>query len=108
MKKIQVLLLPFTAAAALMLSGCAPHYYPPPPPPGGPPPLVQMADQNGFESGLRDGARDVNQGTGYHPQADRKFHEAPGYDPTFGPRPVYVRNFRAAYLRGYDKAFYRR
>jgi hypothetical protein len=111
MKRFLVL-LPVSALAALMFTGCAqPAYYPPPPPPPvavAPPPIVQMADANGFHAGMEDGLRDLNRGFGYRPQGDRRFHDAPGWDPNFGPRRVYVDNFRRAYLRGYDKAFYRR
>lgn len=112
MKRLK-LLLPIAATAAVLLAGCAqqPVYYapgPPPPPVQGPPPLIQLADQNGFRSGFDDGLRDLNQGLGYAPQRDRRFRAAPGYDPNLGPRGPYVEHFRNAYLRGYDKAFYRR
>jgi ribosome modulation factor len=72
------------------------------------PPLVERAQQIGFRSGLDDGSRDSYQGYGYHPKHDRKFHNTPGYDPALGPYGPYRDAFRNAYLRGYDKGFYRR
>jgi hypothetical protein len=111
MKRLK-LLLPVLASTAVLLAGCHPAYYGPPPPPPPPgyavAPLIQSADENGFRAGMEDGTRDLNYGRGYRPQADRKFHNAPGYDPALGPRGPYVEHFRGAYLRGYDKAFYRR
>ncbi len=94
------------AAACLFPAGCATHIYGPPPPPYvGPSPLVQEADRHGFRAGAEDGARDAAYGTGYHPRRDRKYADTPGYDPAFGPFPVYRDYFRTAYLRGYDSAF---
>ena len=114
MKRLTVL-IPLLASTAVLLAGCShPVYYAPPPPPPPPPgyaaapPLIQAAEQNGFRAGLDDGARDISYGRGYRPQADRKFKAAPGYDPAFGPRRPYVDAFRNAYLRGYEKGFYRR
>jgi hypothetical protein len=106
-------LLPGVAAATIFLGGCShpqPYYPPPPPPPSGVAvlPLVSMAEQNGFRAGVDDGSRDAYRGSGYAPRRDRRFRNAPGYDPNFGPRGPYVQYFRAAYLRGYDKGYYRR
>jgi hypothetical protein len=98
------------SAAALFMAGCAPHYYapPPPPPPNAVPALIQRADYEGFRTGRDDGARDAYNGTGYHPQHDRKVHDTPGYDPALGPYGPYRDSFRRAYLRGYDQGFHRR
>jgi hypothetical protein len=110
--KVLKLLFPTLATASFLLAGCAhPVYYAPPPPPGAyvePAPLIQLADRNGFRAGQEDGARDAYSGRGYHPQADRPFRNAPGYDPALGPHAPYVEHFRGAYLRGYDRGFYRR
>lgn len=38
----------------------------------------------------------------------RAYHDAPGFDPNLGPFEAYANTFRNAYLRGYDKGFYRR
>ncbi|MEO6806230.1 MAG: hypothetical protein ABI286_09590 [Edaphobacter sp.] len=102
---------PLVSAASLLLAGCAPHpYYAAPPPAAyaGTPPLIVRADHEGFRSGSEDGARDAYNGFGHHPQRDRKFHDAPGYDPALGPFGPYRNAFRQAYLRGYNQAFYRR
>lgn len=107
MKLIRIL-VPTGLAAALLLTGCAqPRYYGPPPPPayGGPSMLVQRAEHEGFQAGAEDGARDLNHGFGYHPRRDRRFHNAPGYDPALGPFGPYRDAFRGAYLRGYDIGF---
>ncbi|MBS1799453.1 MAG: hypothetical protein JSS95_06460 [Acidobacteria bacterium] len=72
------------------------------------PPLVQQAESNGFRIGMDDGARDAYNGFGYRANHDRAFHETPGYDPRFGPFGAYQSYFRNAYLRGYDRGFYRR
>ena len=107
------LALTFAGTSAILLStGCASHrYYAPPPPPppayAQRPPLIQLADQNGFRTGESNGARDAYEGRGYRPQADRAFHETPGYDPNLGPFQPYRRAFRDAYVRGYDNGFHR-
>jgi len=95
------------AAACLVPTGCATHVYgpPPPPPPYAASALIQEADNRGFREGADDDARDTLNGSGYHPRRDRKFSEAPGYDPALGPFPPYRDAFRAAYLRGYSDGF---
>jgi ribosome modulation factor len=111
--KLSHLALPL-ALACLFTAGCASHTYygppPPPPPPGynGVPPLIERAQHEGFRAGSEDGARDAYNGFGYHPQRDRKFHNAPGYDPALGPFGPYRDAFRRAYLQGYDTGFHRR
>lgn len=100
--------LPAVLFATLLVTGCASHYYAPPPPGYGAPPLVERADREGFRMGSEDGARDAYNGRGYHPKADRRFRDTPGYDPAMGPYPVYRDNFRNAYLRGYNNSFNRR
>jgi hypothetical protein len=99
-------LLPF-AAACLLITGCAAHVYAPPPPspPYGANPLLVEADHRGTRAGFDDGARDAANATGYHPRADRKYAETPGYDSALGPYPPYRDAFRNAYLRGYYNAF---
>jgi hypothetical protein len=54
------------------------------------------------------GVRDAYGGFGYQPRRGRAFHDAPGYDPALGPYGPYRDAFRSAYLRGYDRGFYRR
>jgi hypothetical protein len=105
--------LPLVIAVCLFTAGCAPHPYyyapgPPPPPYNSAPPLIARADHEGFRAGSEDGARDVYNGFGHHPERDRKFRDAPGYDPALGPFGPYRDAFRHAYVRGYDQAFYRR
>ena len=100
--------------AVLFTAGCAshPYYYasapPPPPPYSSPSPLIEHAQREGFRVGVDDGARDLYNGFGYHPKHDRNFRDTPGYDPALGPFGAYRDTFRNAYLRGYDKGFYRR
>lgn len=102
------LVLPLIAAACLLATGCATHRYAGPPPPyGGAPALIQSAEQQGFRAGADDGARDAYHRLGYHPKRDRKFHDTPGYNPSFGPYGPYRNHFRNAYLRGYDQGFHR-
>jgi hypothetical protein len=110
--KLSYFALPVAAAACLFTAGCASHhtaYYAPPPPPGynSVPPLIARADHEGFRAGTEDGARDLYNGFGYHPQHDRKFHGTPGYDSALGPYEPYRDEFRRAYLRGYDQGFRR-
>ena len=102
------------AASFAMLSGfgCANRYAsaPPPPPPSGPvynqvPPNIQLADQNGFRDGERDGARDAYEGRPYRARSTRAYFDTPGFDGNLGPFPPYQNSFRLAYLRGYDKGF---
>jgi hypothetical protein len=113
MKQLQTVSF-LLSAAMLFTTGCTQqraYYAPaplPPPSPGSVPPLVEQAEHNGFRTGVDDGARDAYNGFGYHPKHDRNFHETPGYDPRFGPFGPYQNYFRGAYLRGYDKGFYRR
>jgi hypothetical protein len=102
------------ALGAVMMTGCShPDYYPPPPPPAPlvysnqVPPLVQIADRNGFQAGYNDGSRDAYYHAAHRPRRQRAFKDAPGYDPQLGPFPPYVDAFRAAYLRGYDKGYFR-
>ena len=94
----------------VLLAGCAQRTYYAPPPSfvQTAPPLVQQAESNGFRFGMDDGARDAYNGFGYRAKHDRAFHETPGYDPRFGPFDAYRNYFRSAYLRGYDRGFYRR
>jgi hypothetical protein len=108
--KLSCFALPFAAATCLMVAGCAPHpYYASAPPPAySAPPLIERAEHQGFRAGSDDGARDAYNGFGHHPQHDRNFHNAPGYDPALGPFGPYRDAFRRAYLRGYDQTFYRR
>ncbi len=100
------------SAAIVAMTGCAQrtYYAPPPPPPPQQfvPPLTQEAERNGFRMGLDAGSRDAYSGLGYRPKRDRAFHDTPGYDPRLGPFGPYQSYFRGAYLRGYDKGFYRR
>ena len=81
--------LPAALFATLLVTGCAAHNYNyavPPPPPGYPvPALIERADNEGFRMGSSDGSRDAYNGRGYRPKSDRKFKEAPGYDPALGP-----------------------
>lgn len=100
-------------AAILTTAGCSQRrYYAPPPPPPPPvqvvPPLVQEAEHNGFRMGMDAGSRDGYNGSGYHPKRDGAFRSTPGYDPRLGPVGPYQNAFRNAFLRGYDKGFYRR
>jgi hypothetical protein len=103
-------LLPLVAAGCLLTAGCAPRVYgpPPPPPPYGGNALLVEADRRGTRAGFDDGARDLANGSGYHPRRDRKYADTPGYDPALGPFPPYRDTFRSAYLRGYYNGFYRR
>ncbi len=108
--KLSRLLLPLVAAT-LFITGCAHPYYPPPPqsaPGYSVPPLVARAQREGFRSGNEDGALDAYDHRGYHPRRDRKYHDAPGYDPALGAFPPYRDAFRNAYLSGYDQGFYHR
>lgn len=106
--------LPLLAAATLFTAGCASRTYyapgPPPPPVAyyNAPPLTERAEHEGFRIGSELGARDSYNGYGYRPKHDRAFHDTPGYDPAMGPYGPYRDAFRSAYLRGYDKGFYRR
>jgi hypothetical protein len=112
MKPFRLAALPLLAAATLFSAGCAQHpYYAVAPPPAAyqsVPPLIERADHEGFRAGSEDGARDLYNGFGHHPQHDRKFHDTPGYDPALGPYGPYRDAFRRSYLRGYDQSFYRR
>jgi hypothetical protein len=108
--KLSRIALLLVAATCFSTVGCAPHPYyppPPPPPPGSAPPLIVRAEHEGFRAGSEDGARDRVNGFGYHPRHDRRFHDAPGYDPAMGPFGPYRDAFRNAYLRGYDQGFRR-
>jgi hypothetical protein len=94
-------------AACLIMAGCAPHPYYAPPAPTSAPPLIVRADHEGFRAGAEDGARDRVNGFGYHPRHDRRYRDAPGYDPAMGPFGPYRDAFRNAYLRGYEQGFRR-
>ena len=103
------LLLPLASVVLFAGLGCAHHYPPPPPPPvAQAPPLVQVADRNGFELGRTDGGRDSANGLPFSARRTRAYRDTPGYDPQLGPYPVYRDTFRNAYLRGYDRGYYRR
>jgi hypothetical protein len=110
MKQLLLPVLIFFSPIFFLVSGCAehPYYAPAPPQFQSAPPLVEEAEHNGFRMGVDNGARDAYNGFGYHPKHDRSFHDTPGYDPRFGPYSAYQSYFRGAYLRGYDKGFYRR
>jgi hypothetical protein len=107
--KRSIAALSLVTAACLLTTGCAPHPYypPPPPPPASAPPLIVRADHEGFRAGSEDGARDRVNGFGYHPRRDRRYNNAPGYDPALGPFGPYRDAFRNAYLRGYEQGFRR-
>lgn len=108
----RAILVAASSLALLVSVGCAHNYPPPPPPPPPPvaqvPPIVQLADRNGFETGRADGARDADSVLPFHARRTRAYHDTPGYDPQLGPFGVYQNAFRNAYLRGYDRGFYRR
>lgn len=111
--KLASFALPPTVLAALLLAGCSsqPRYYappPPPPPPYAAPPLIERAHAEGFRWGTQMGARDLSNGYGHHPRADRAFHDTPGYDPAMGPYQPYRDAFRQAYVDGYERAYNRR
>jgi len=110
--KLSLFALPLVTAACLFTAGCAPHPYyavaPAPPPYNSVPPLIARADHEGLRAGSEDGARDLYNGFGHHPERDRKYRDTPGYDPALGPFRPYRDAFRSAYVRGYDQAFYRR
>ena len=115
MRDARVSLLLFSATV-LLLSGCAashPYYAvaPPPPPPvygyREQPPLISVAQQQGFRAGTDDGARDAYERRAYRPEHNRRFHDAPGYDPRLGPYEPYRDAFRDAYLRGYANGYRR-
>jgi hypothetical protein len=97
-------------STVLFSAGCSQrsYYVAPPPPPPGPSMLVDQAQQNGFRAGMESGQRDAYNGFGYRPRHDRAFHDTPGYYPQFGPHGMYQSYFRDAFMRGYDKGFYRR
>jgi hypothetical protein len=104
----------FATTSSLLLAtglGCA-HNYPPPPPPPPPiaqaPPIIQLAEHNGFEMGRSEGAGAAANGFPFAPRRTRAYHDTPGYDSQLGPFGPYQNAFRNAYLRGYDKGFYRR
>jgi hypothetical protein len=99
-----------TTASLLLAAGlgCAHNYPPPPPAYAQAPPLVQLAEHNGFEIGRSDGAGASANGLPFAPRRTRAYHDTPGYDPHLGPFGPYQNAFRNAYLRGYDKGFYRR
>jgi len=109
--KLSRLAIPFVAAGVLFTAGCAKNYYasaPPPPPPAYvPPPIVEHAQHEGFRAGQDDAARDLYDGTGYHPRHNWKYRDTPGYAPGTGPFGTYQNTFRLAYLRGYDAGFHR-
>ncbi|QNI38312.1 hypothetical protein [Edaphobacter albus] len=103
------------ALPLILLVGCSsprPYAYAPPPPPPPPynsvPPLIDRANHEGFRIGVDAGTRDAYRGFSYQPRRDRAFHDTPGYDPALGPYGPYRDAFRNAYLRGYDRGFYRR
>jgi hypothetical protein len=110
--KLSPVALSLLTAACLATAGCASHPYyavaPAPPPYNGVPPVIAHADREGFRAGSEDGARDAYNGSGHHPERDRRYHDTPGYDPALGPFGPYRNEFRSAYIRGYDQAFYRR
>jgi hypothetical protein len=110
MKCVRAILAAVSSVVLAGAVGCA-HSTPPPPPPppyAQMPPLVQLADHNGFETGRADGERAAGAGYPFAARSTRAYHDTPGYDPALGPFPVYRNAFRNAYLRGYDKGFYRR
>ena len=113
MKPFRLAAISLLTAATLFTAGCAQHpYYAATPPPAAyyqsAPPLVERAEREGFRAGSEDGARDLYNGFGHHPQHDHSYHDTPGYDPALGPYGPYRDAFRRSYLRGYDQSFYRR
>ncbi len=113
MKPFRLAAISLLAAATLFTAGCAQHpYYSATPPPAAyyqsAPLLVERAEREGFRAGSENGARDLYNGFGHHPQHDRSYHDTPGYDPALGPYGPYRDAFRRSYLRGYDQSFYRR
>lgn len=110
MFRSRVLAFGFASAATLLTAGCAHRTYygyapPPPPPYAGQPPLIQAAERNGFQTDRADGANDSFSGRRFRAERTRAFHDAPGYDPNFGPFPPYRDAFRQAYVRGYQQGY---
>src|SRR5579875_3646477 len=98
-------------AALALLAGCEnrPAYYVAPhPPPAAAylPPIVQVARQNGFADGMRNGERDRLEGHSFRPTYSERYANTPGYSPQLGgPFWQYQSEYREAYMRGYRRGY---
>lgn len=66
----------------------------------------QVAQQNGFNDGVREGANDRATGHSYRPTSDTGYRLATnGYQGQFGSRDQYKQWYRQAYEQGYQQGY---
>jgi hypothetical protein len=102
-------------AGSLAIAGCGhPAYYaapmPPPPPVAyaytAPPPIAEVAQNNGYADGLREGREDRWHGHSFRPRHSDRFEDAPGYSPSLGgSHREYRHIYRDAFYRGYQEGY---
>ena len=67
---------------------------------------MQVAQQNGYNDGLREGADDRANGHSYRPTNDPGYRMATnGYQAQFGSRDQYKASYRQAYQQGYEQGY---
>lgn len=68
----------------------------------------EVARQQGFDDGFKDGAQAGRERDVYNPTKSGDYKKgANGYDDDFGSKPLYKQNYRSAYLQGYKRGYRR-
>jgi hypothetical protein len=70
--------------------------------------IVRIAEAQGYNDGLREGANAIRSRKRYNPYGEKKYRKGTnGYKSRFGNKSTYKRIYRQAFVRGYNDAYYR-
>jgi hypothetical protein len=65
-----------------------------------------MAYQRGFQDGLAEGEKDRHKNREFRPTHNGKYHDAPGYDDSYGDKEHWKRVYQTGFAAGYYQGFY--
>ena len=70
--------------------------------------MYRVAEEYGYNDGLRRGSEDSRDRDRYNPEKSGDYKKATnGYDSDYRDKESYKRAYRDAFLRGYDEGYYR-
>jgi hypothetical protein len=70
--------------------------------------IVRMAQQNGYNDGIRRGQEDRSRRRGYEANRSSEYRDGSrGYRSEYGNRDIYRQAYREGFMRGYDEAYRR-
>lgn len=69
---------------------------------------VRIAEAQGYNDGLREGANAIRNRKRYNPYGEGKYKKGTnGYQSRFGNKATYKRVYQQSFVRGYNEAYYR-